>query len=261
MGSGKGFIREDMPTEETAKKDGKYKVERYANGFQVMGYGAGTIYYPTDAEPPFASVAVVPGFTAYQSSIAAWGPFLASHGIVTMTIDTLTTGDLPAQRADELMAALKTIEGENTREGSPIKGKLDLTRQCVSGWSMGGGGTLIAASKNPNLKCAVSFAAWQPTGGASNKVPALMFEGTVDPLAAGMSEGFYSQTPDTTPKMLFEVNGAGHDVANSPKNSSGTIGLYGLSWFKVYLEGDERYKPFLLLPKPSITAKYMTNVK
>lgn len=261
MGSGMGFIREDMPTQDSAKANGKFKVERYTDGFPVMGYGGGTIYWPSDAEAPFASVAVVPGFTAYQSSIAAWGPFLASHGIVTMTIDTTTTSDPPAQRADELMAALKTLQGENTREGSPLKGKLDTSRQCVSGWSMGGGGTLIAASKNPTLKCGVSFAAWQPTGGASNKVPVLMFEGTTDPLAAGMSEAFYSQTPDTVPKMLFEVNGAGHDVANSPKNSSGTIGLYGLSWFKVYLEGDDRYKQFLLLPKPSITAKYMTNVK
>lgn len=256
-----GFIREDAPTEASAKTKGKYTVKSYTSGFPVMGYGAGTIYYPTDADPPFAMDTVVPGFTAYQNSIAAWGPFLASHGIVTMTIDTLTTGDLPAQRADELMASLKALAGENTREGSPLKGKLDLSRQCVSGWSMGGGGTLIAAAMHPELKCAVSFAAWQPTGGAMNKVPALMFEGTTDPLAAGMSEGFYSQTPDSTPKMLFEVNGASHDVANSPANSGGVIGVYGLSWFKVYLEGDMRYMQFLTRGKQSINAKYMTNVK
>ena len=255
-----GFIRGDAPTEATAKTKGKYAVKSYTSGFPIMGFLAGTLYYPTDADPPFASVAVVPGFTAYQNSIQGWGPFLASHGIVTMTIDTLTTGDLPAQRADELMAALKSIAGENTREGSPLKGKLDTSRQCTSGWSMGGGGTLIAAAKHSELKCAVSFAAWQPTGGAQNKVPVLMFEGTVDPLAAGMSEGFYSQTPNEVPKMLFEVNGAGHEVANNPNNSGGTIGVYGLSWFKVYLEGDMRYKQFLTRGKPSITATYKTNL-
>lgn len=34
----------------------------------------------------------------------------------------------------------------------------------------GRGGTLIAASMDPELKCAMSFAAWQPAGGAMNKV-------------------------------------------------------------------------------------------
>jgi dienelactone hydrolase len=258
-----GFIREDDPTAASSKAKGKYKVEMYTSGFSGagQGFGAGTLYYPTDADAPFASVAVVPGFTAYQNSIADWGPFLASHGIVVMTIDTLTTGDLPDQRADELMAALKSIAGENTRMGSPLMGKLDTSKQCVSGWSMGGGGTLIAAAKNPTLKCGVSFAAWEPTGGAMNMVPVLMFEGTADPLAAGMSEAFYMQTPDSVSKMLFEVTGAGHDVANSPSNSMGTVGQYGLSWFKVFLEGDMRYMQFLEQPKPSITTTFETNVK
>ena len=59
---------------------------------------------------------------------------------------------------------------------------------------MGGGGTLIAAAGNPDkLMAAVSFAAWGPSGGASNKVPALMFEATADFLAAGMSDGFYAR--------------------------------------------------------------------
>jgi hypothetical protein len=112
------------------------------------------------------------------------------------------------------------------------------------------------------LKAAVSFAAWGPSGGAMNEVPALMFEATADFLAAGMSDGFYMQTPDTTPKMLFEVQGSSHNVANNPANHEGIIGLYGLSWFKVFLEGDARYRQFLTAGKPAITtSKFATNVK
>jgi dienelactone hydrolase len=180
---------------------------------------------------------------------------------VTITIGTNSTSDPPAARAEALMDALETCTAENERADSPIKGKISKDHLGVAGWSMGGGGTLIAASRNPELKAAVSFAAWQPTGGAMNKVPVLMFEATADALAAGMSDGYYSATPDTTPKILFEVNGAGHDVANNPANSRGIIGLYGLSWFKLYLEGDERYKPFLTAAKPSIASKFESNVK
>lgn len=246
----------------TAK--GPYATMSYTSGMRNgPSYGAATMYYPTgDAKPPFGCVTVVPGFTALQSSIRDWGPFLASHGIVTMTIDTNTTSDPPQTRAMALMDALMTCAAENDRMGSPLMGKLATDHQGVSGWSMGGGGTLIAASGNPKLKAAVSFAAWGPTGGSQNKVPVLMFEATADPLAAGMSDSFYAGTSNDVPKMLFEVSGGSHNVANSPRNSSGIIGLYGLSWWKVFMEGDQRYKQFLTAPKPSITTnKFATNVK
>jgi dienelactone hydrolase len=141
-------------------------------------------------------------------------------------------------------------------------GKLAKDRLGVSGWSMGGGGTLIAASMNPTLRAGVSFAAWGPSGGSSNKVPVLMFEATADALAASMSDGYYAAVPNDVPKMLFEVQGSSHNVANSPRNHNGIIGLYGLSWWKLFLEGDQRYKQFLTAPKPSITtSKFATNVK
>jgi dienelactone hydrolase len=258
--------RGDAPTMASAlgTAKGPYATMSYTSGFRNGSAFAGaTIYYPTgDAKPPFGCVTVVPGFTAYQSSIRDWGPFLASHGIVTMTIDTNTTSDPPATRANALLDALMSCLGENDRMGSPIMGKLSKDHQGVSGWSMGGGGTLIAASRTPTLKAGVSFAAWGPTGGANNKVPVLMFEATADPLAAGMSDSFYAATPEDVPKMLFEVQGSSHNVANSPRNHEGIIGLYGLSWWKVFMEGDMRYKQFLTAPKPSITtSKFKTNVK
>jgi len=177
-----------------------------------------------------------------------------------ITIGTNTPTDTPDVRAGALMDALESCNAENDRSGSPLMGKLDTTFNGVAGWSMGGGGTLIAAAGNPSLKAATSFAAWGPSGGAMNQVPALMFEATADPLAAGMSNGYYADVPDTVPKMLFEVAGAGHDVANDPANSGGIIGLYGLSWFKVFLEGDERYRQFLTAPAPDITSTFETNV-
>lgn len=257
-----GIMRGEMPTEATTMKNGPYPTKSFTSGFKMAsGATSSTVYYPDspDAKPPFAGVAVVPGFVSPESSIQQWGPFLASHGIVTVTIGVPDL-DQPEDRAMKLLGTIDGIKAENTRSGSPLMGKIDVNRMGVSGWSMGGGGTLISAARTPTLKAAVSFAAWGPTGGKMDKVPVLMFEGTTDPLAAGMSEPYYNDVPMSVPKIIFEVNGAGHDVANSPKNSGGQIGSWGLSWFKTFLEGDERYRQFIKRPKPSITAKFMQNV-
>ena len=40
-------------------------------------YNGATIYYPTNGTPPYASIAIVPGFTAAPSSVEQWGPFYA----------------------------------------------------------------------------------------------------------------------------------------------------------------------------------------
>jgi hypothetical protein len=47
------------------------------------------------------------------------------------------------------------------------------------------------------------------------------------------------------------VQGSSHNVANSPSNHDGVIGRYGLSWLKVLLEDDDRYRQFLTGAFPS----------
>lgn len=256
------WARGEAPTEASATAKGPYKVESYTTGFmRASGVDSSTVWYPTDAEPPFAGIAVVPGFVSPESSIRNWGPFLASHGIVAVTIG-VPGGDQPDARARKLLGTIDSLKMENTRSGSPLMGKIATNCMALSGWSMGGGGTLIAASMTPELKAAMSFAAWGPRGGAMNKVPVLMFEATADALAASMSDSYYAAVPDTVPKMLFEVQGSSHNVANDPANHNGIIGRYGLSWMKVFLENDTRYRQFLTAGFPSITtSKSATNVK
>jgi len=259
-----GYIRGPAPTKQSASTDGPYKVQSYTNGYRNgPDFADATVWYPTDADAPFAYVAIVPGFVSPQSSISVWGSFLASHGIVAITIGTNSPTDDPGARSRALLDALKTLDEENTRGGSPLQGKLDSSRRAVMGWSMGGGGTLITANTHPELKAAISLCGWAAGNTfRDDKVPSLLFAGSADRTASTTSHSkpFYDSIPATTPKMLYEVQGGGHSIANTPRNESGRIGLYGLSWLKVFLEGDERYRPFLL-EKPANSSRYETTVK
>lgn len=228
-------------------------------------YSGATIYYPTNATPPFASIAIVPGYVSPQSSIQGWGPFLASHGIVVMTIGTNSLFDDPYARRDALLDAIVTIAGENTRSASPLNGDLDLDRVSVGGWSMGGGGAQLAAVADPSLKAVVALCPWldgQTTAAdLIHPVPVLIFSAQLDAFAppAAHATLHYGYTPQTTNKLLFEIAGAGHTVANSPTGGQDQVGQIALSWLKHYLIGDDCYCP-LLLDAPSTASSYMTNV-
>jgi dienelactone hydrolase len=219
------------------------------------------MHFPSDGIGPYPAIAIVPGYLSAESSIAEWGPHLATHGIVALTIGTNSTLDQPEARSRALVDALQTIQAENTRAASPLEGKLDLSRLGVMGWSMGGGGTLITVDSHPELAAAITLCAWNPGESyPSNQVPTLLFAGTADTLAGGQSQGFYTSIPDTTPKMLFEVQGADHYFANTPDGADGQTGKYGTAWLKVFLAGDECYRRFLEA-EPIGASDFRTNLE
>ncbi len=276
-------LRGALPSSDAAATTGPFTVKSYAATASVRMTNAydvtsAHIYYPTGTPAPYASIAIVPGFVSPESTIADWGPFLASWGIVAMTIGTSdpTTGASdtsvdPDVREAALLDALVTLRDENTRSGSPLAGQLDTTRQAVAGWSMGGGGTLEAANSTPTLKAVFAMEPWNPsTTYPMDTVPTLIFAGTADVLAGPpMPQNQYMSIPSTTPKMMYEVQSGTHSVSTSPTNSAtdgapdsqstGNVARFGLSWLKVYLECDARYRPYLLV-KPSDAAEFDTTL-
>jgi pimeloyl-ACP methyl ester carboxylesterase len=264
-------VRGAEPTEQSVKNPGEYSVMSYTELDGLVGgaqYGDAAIagdgsqlYYPVEAKPPFAAMVIVPGFTAQRGDVAPWGQFLASHGIIGLVIDTNTVGDTPDIRAGGLQDGLESLKKENMREGSPIRGNIDVTRLGVMGWSMGGGGTWMTADARPELKAVISLCGWiiGPVGGAT-KVPSLQLASVGDPLAAGMSQPVYQAIPESTPKMMIEFSSADHWLANDPANAGQQIGRFGLAWLKVHLEGDERYRQFLKTMPNDIT-DFATNVQ
>ena len=260
------------PTIESLAVAGPFDVERLRETDGLRDgprYRGATIYYPPETTHPLASVVIVPGWGSSERSIQGWGPFFASHGIVTMTIGTNNPPkDFPKDRADALVDAIATLAAENTREESPIFQRRELSRIAVSGWSMGGGGAQLAAGQNPTLKAAIGLCPWHEPGGIFNHaVPLLIIGGENDRRAPFNEHGLthYCTTPSTTPKLLFEVRGAGHWVANGPKGiyrdtGNGDVGRIALAWLKVFLVGDERYRKFLLT-EPESASRFETNIR
>ena len=103
---------------------------------------------------------MVPGFVSPISSIEDWGPYLASHGVVTMFVNVNSIFDDPYERADALLDGLISIKLENERINSPLFDMLNVIDVAVGGWSMGGGGAQLAAQQDTSIKTVVALSAW-----------------------------------------------------------------------------------------------------
>jgi hypothetical protein len=238
------------PTALTSK-NGPYKTA-------TLMMSTGTVYYPTDAEPPLAGVSICPGFLNTGPEMAPWGPFYASWGIVCVVTNT-TGADAPNIRGQKLVAAIEELKKQGTGSG-PLSGKL-AGRYGTSGYSMGGGGTTFASNTDKTFLTSVGLAAWGPDNGATIKTATLFICSDADTVAGcGFSTTAYGQIADPTPKMVLDIPGASHFNWFGPADAGGgESGQYALAFQKVYLEGDQRWKP-LLLSKPT-TGKITTNIQ
>lgn len=212
-------------------------VSRYA----VTGFGGGTIYYPTTTSAgTFGAVAVSPGYTASQSSMAWLGPRLASHGFVVIIIDTNSRYDQPASRGDQLLAALDYLT-----QRSSVRARIDSSRLGVAGHSMGGGGSLEAAKDRPGLKAAVPMTPWNlDKSWPEVTTPTFIVGGENDSVApvGSHSEPFYQSLTGARDKAYMELDGASHFF---PNTANTVLAKYTISWLKRFIDDDTRYDQFL----------------
>jgi len=241
-------IRGPAPTEQILEApSGPFAVGSVAVPSSA-GFGGGTIYYPSEAAGPFGIIAVTPGFLGNQTSIGTWGPRLASHGFVTITINTTGGFILPDQRSAEQRQALTYVVNQGNTSSSPIFGKVDGDRKGVAGHSMGGGGTLVSAREDPTIRAAVPFAPWYTSTNFSDvTVPTLIVACQSDGVApvASHASPFYNSIPATTDKSYISVAGADHFCANAPTGGANDVGKYVVAFFKRFIDGDTRYDPWV----------------
>jgi len=211
----------------------------------------GTLFYPADAEPPFAGLAIAAGFLNTGAEILDWGEFYASYGIVTLVTTTLGT-DFPDLRAVKLAASIDELEQLDSASDSPIAGKMS-GRYGTSGYSMGGGGTTLATASDSTLLSSVGLAPWSPVGRGIT-TPTLLLCGSTDGTApCSMSDSAFAAIPETTPKMKVVLPGVSHLTWLRGPTAPGAGGSFALAFTKLFLEGDERWRSVLVNAPGDVT--------
>jgi dienelactone hydrolase len=211
-----------------------------------LGFGGGTIYYPT-AAGTYGVIALCPGFTATQTSVAWLAQRLATHGFVTIAMNTNNAVlDSPASRGTQLRAALTYLTGASAP--AAVKPHVDATRKAVYGHSMGGGGVLYALSSDKTIKAGFPMAPFNTatTNFSTITSATMILTGTADTTAPGGTFGLpmYNSIPAATKKAYALLNGAVHSTFSANPGDE-RVGRYGVLWAKQFVDADTRYTSFL----------------
>jgi triacylglycerol lipase len=227
------------PTSTLLNGDGPFAVtSTSASG--ASGFGGGTIYYPNEAGS-YGVIAVCPGFTNTSSAISWFARRLATHGFVTIAMNTNSRFDQPDSRATQLRAAVNYMINSSP---SAARSRIRAADRGVSGYSMGGGGTLLASSQDATLKVGISLAPYCSTKNFSSvSVPQMLFGGSSDSIASVSSHAqrFYDSITQAE-KALAVLNGASHLSFTSLDQRDAR---YGVAFAKRFVDGDTRYNEFL----------------
>ncbi|MAV32112.1 MAG: hypothetical protein CMQ02_01650, partial [Gammaproteobacteria bacterium] len=261
-----GQLVAQTPSLEALGRQGPYQVASFTQLPTVPEFSDATVYYPADKVQGFGGVVISPGFFERQENISWWGNYLASHGFAVITLDTNELNDLPPLRAEALKSAIGLLRGENSRQGSAVRGKILEDSMAVMGHSMGGAGALLLANENSNeIKAAIPFTA----GGLRNAnfsavaVPTLVIAGEIDRLAPVNEHAWshYQTLTKAAPRMYMEVGGGNHFIANTAEVENERlrpnidvhelVGGMAVAWLKLFLDGEEEYRELLFGEMPS----------
>lgn len=261
-----GQLAAQTPSLEALGRQGPYQVAWYTQLPSVPEFSGATLYFPANKAQDFGGVVISPGFFERQENISWWGNYLASHGFAVITFDTNELNDLPPLRADALLATIGLLRGENSRQGSAVRGKILEDSMAVMGHSMGGTAALLLANeKSDEIKAAIPFNA----GGVPNAnfssvaVPTLVIAGEIDRLAPVNDHAWshYQTLTNEVPRMYMEVKGGNHFIANTAEVENerlrpnvdvhDLVGGMAVAWLKLFLDGEEEYRELLFGEMPS----------
>ncbi len=261
-----GELVAQTPSLEALGRQGPYQVAWYTQLPSVPEFSGATLYFPANKAQDFGGVVISPGFFERQENISWWGNYLASHGFAVITFDTNELNDLPPLRADALLATIGLLRGENSRQGSAVRGKILQDSMAVMGHSMGGTAALLLANeKSDEIKAAIPFNA----GGVPNAnfssvaVPTLVIAGEIDRLAPVNDHAWshYQTLTNEVPRMYMEVEGGNHFIANTAEVENERlrpnidvhelVGGMAVAWLKLFLDGEEEYRELLFGEMPS----------
>ena len=203
-----------VPTQQALTAPGDFEVCSYESNLDNDAYASARMTYPCDLSGgPIPATTLTGGFTNTKEQMEWLAEHLSSHGFAVLTMTPNNTFGQPPGWRDAQFGGFAELEDENNRVGGALQGKIDLSKRNIMGFSMGGGGVIMAASQMGNAPA--SMIALAPWLGSYNvnygaiQVPTLML-GSEDDELAYYTEDYYADLPTNIERGLAMYAGRSH---------------------------------------------------
>ncbi len=206
------------PSAEGLGAQGEYSLCTYSNNLRDSGYASARVSYPCELSgETLPATTLTGGWTNTKEDMYWLADHLTSHGYIVFAMTPTNIYAQPDTWQKAHVAGFNKLASEHARAASPIYGLVDLDKRNIMGFSMGGGGTLLAAAQLQNQQAtAIALAPW--LGDLENNVA---FENIQKPTFVLGSENdnlaypqdvtrYYNRLPAEQTKLLAMFAGASH---------------------------------------------------
>lgn len=219
----------------------------YKWGLARWGYASARVSYPCGLRHRAPAVTVTGGLTNIKEQMYWLSDHLTSHGFIVITITPYNVLGTPPVWEDAHKAGFAELLSEDRTWWSPIRGRVDRNRMGMVGYSMGGGGALLAASDmGGQVKSVIGMSPFLDTQQPDYErisAATLMLGGSLDFVSTPDSvRSYFQRLPADTAKAIGILRGLNHlDWANLI-GGGGTMKNRGrilmTAWLKLQLNGD-----------------------
>lgn len=267
-----------VPYATAADEPGAFHTGRYKVTFiNKHGLYGANIYFPADEQGnpdqtsgPYPIMAFSPGLGAVKEFNTWVGEHLSTHGYIVMVFSVpIPFVGYYNEQKDGLITGLQVLEDDSNNPMRPIYGIADTSKRIIGGHSLGGMGSLAAASEIPDLSAVVSLA---PTAlgaevlegiSAPTQIQGANKDCVVSPNGA---LGSYDNLPLGISKQVLIINGGNHVGFNDEGSlahiagellvdCSATVDIYDhqqrlsrrymTAWLDFYVKGDTSANTYL----------------
>ena len=227
---------------------GNDSVCSYSWGLARWGYASARVSYPCGLRERAPAVTLTGGYTNIKEQMYWLADHLTSHGFIVITITPWNIFGTPPVWEDAHKAGYAELLDQDSSWWSPLRNRVDRNQIGLIGYSMGGGGALLAAADLGDRVRLVGglspYLDFRQPDYRRISAATLLLGGSLDFTATPDAvESYYQQLPAQTSAALGILRGLNHlDWANLI-GSGGTMKnrarILVTAWLKLQLEGDQ----------------------
>lgn len=232
------------PEGQALSNSGSYEICSYEDNLDNDDYRSARMSYPCDlSDGPYPSTTLTGGFTNTKEQMYWLADHLTTHGYIVLTLTPTNSLSVPPIWRKAHIAGFEVLAQENNRWFSPIRGKVDLNNRNIMGYSMGGGGAIMAAEEMEEKPA--SMIALAPWLGAYTidygqiTVPS-MIVGAENDIVAINSEVYYPKFRSDIERGIAMITDANHldFIGDGESEEHERIRTMVTAFLEVQLKGD-----------------------